>query len=558
MSTAVEDEDLFSIAAPSAVASRPLNLFENELHRPLSSYSKGDNDDDGGGKRADGHYELTEGEILERLRLIYSPVQLAIDLDEALALKHPGLDLAVFQSETFRCRPVEEAIAHVGLVLKRLACIDRRMYDIKVYEMDSFMRFMNHPNVISLYTMWNEPVAGPYAYKTLVGLYREGVRGDLYDYAVDRPDGRRLRAQRVKLLGCNIASALRSFHNCNLIHAGIRPRNIYVDAGRVAMVGEFGKVELDSLRYSHHMFSKLFIANAIHHKLAYWAPELITMQQYGKEVDCWALGVTLYQMVTGELPWPSESEDAFKQAVIAGSKGFGEDDLLDRPGMDEVLQETIGNLLHPNPLHRWTADQTLAYLQFDFAVEIQRAWRGAVVRTKWFGMRAAIVAFQAQVRGALARQKLNPESHFAASARAIAGALDSDAEAQWREQAAAGGGGSSSGGGGGGGGSTARSNEDAIEALQAEADVLISEEDLFGAGGGGSGRSRASSRSGSRAGSRAGGGTATEVVRLQALLQARDVQLNILMKMLAEADATSVEHRQTIAMLEAKAAGRNS
>jgi hypothetical protein len=27
------------------------------------------------------------------------------------------------------------------------------------------------------------------------------------------------------------------------------------------------------------------------HKLAYWAPELLTMQQYGKEVDCWALGV---------------------------------------------------------------------------------------------------------------------------------------------------------------------------------------------------------------------------------------------------------------------------
>ena len=97
----------------------------------------------------------------------------------------------------------------------------------QVYELDTFMRFMNHPNVISLYTMWNEPIAGPYAYKTLVSLYREGVRGDLYDYAIDRPDGRRLRTNRIKLLSCNIATALRSFHNCNLIHAGIRPRNIY-------------------------------------------------------------------------------------------------------------------------------------------------------------------------------------------------------------------------------------------------------------------------------------------------------------------------------------------
>ena len=57
------------------------------------------------------------------------------------------------------------------------------------------------------------------------------------------------------------------------------------------------------------------------------------------------------QMVTGELPWPSESEDAFRAAVIAGSKGMSTD-LLERAGMDEVLHQTIVNLLHPNPLHR--------------------------------------------------------------------------------------------------------------------------------------------------------------------------------------------------------------
>jgi serine/threonine protein kinase len=109
----------------------------------------------------------------------------------------------------------------------------------------------SHPNVVSLYTMWNEPVPGPYAYRTLVGLYQEGARGNLLDYAIQRPDGRRLRSRRCKLLACNIASALRSFHNCSIIHAGIRPRNIYIDENRVALVGESRKVELDSLRYRY-------------------------------------------------------------------------------------------------------------------------------------------------------------------------------------------------------------------------------------------------------------------------------------------------------------------
>ena len=252
----------------SSLADRPLYLHEDELHRPLSAHRE---ERWGAGGAAEGEagedadYELSRHDLLERLRMIHSPAQLVIDLSEALSVKRPGFDVAVFESQSFRCRAADEAAAKVGLILKRITCVDRRMYDIKVYEMDTFMRFMNHPHVVSLYTMWNEPVAGPYAYKTLVGLYREGVRGDLYDYAVERADGRRLRSRRVKLLASHVASALRSFHNCNLIHAGIRPKNIYIDEQRVAMVGEVGKVELDSLRYSHHLFSKLFIANAVRH-----------------------------------------------------------------------------------------------------------------------------------------------------------------------------------------------------------------------------------------------------------------------------------------------------
>jgi hypothetical protein len=498
---------------------RPLNLFDNDLHRAVSSFEEDP------ALKSHVAYDLNLAEVVERLRLIYSPEQLIIDLDEALAIKRPGFDLSAFQAESFRCHATEVVISHVNLVLKRLTCIDRRMYDIKVYEMDTFMRFLNHPSVVSLYAMWNEPVSGPYAFKTLVGLYREGVRGDLYEYAVDRPDGRRLRALRVKLLGCNIASALRSFHNCNIIHASIRPRNIYVDEARVALVGEFGKVELDSLRYSHHMFSKLFIANAIHHKLAYWAPELITMQQYGKEIDCWALGVTIYQMMIGQLPWPTDSEDSFRQAVIAGAKGL-DMKILDQSGIDPVLRETVLNLLHPNPLHRWTADQTLAYLQFDFAVEVQRLWRGTCARRRHIQVCSAARKLQAAVRGMLARRELRPMSHYAESARSIAGALSTETEAQRH---------------------VASPNDDAdmgqearVQALQAYADDVILDGDLHG---------RESGRV-SRGKGNAGTGEYSEVARLQGLLQARDVQLNILMKMLAEADATSVGQRQRIAVLQ--------
>ena len=304
----------------SSLADRPLYLHEDELHRPLSR-QVGEDEWAGAADGGD-EYELSKHEVLGRLRTIHSPAQLVIDLTEALSIKRPGFDVAVFESQSFRCRAADESIAKVGLILKRVTCVDRRMYDIKVYELDTFMRFMNHPHVVSLYAMWNEPAAGPYAYKTLVGLYREGLRGDLYDYAVARSDDRRLRPRRVKLLACHIAAALRSFHNCNLIHAGIRPKNIYIDEQRNAMVGEVGKVELDSLRYSHHLFSKLFIANAMEHKLAYWAPELLTMQQYGKEVDCWSLGVVVYVMLSGRPPFWSRNQAKLFQMIKSTPVSF--------------------------------------------------------------------------------------------------------------------------------------------------------------------------------------------------------------------------------------------
>lgn len=248
------------------LADLPLYLQEDELHslnqrtppRPPAEATQ----------HLDDGYEPSRREVVERLRLVNGVSQVVVDQSEVLAVKRPGFDLAVFESQSFRCRAADLAVAHVGLVLKRITCVDRRMYDIKVYELDTFMRFMNHPCVIPLFAMWSEPVAQPYAYRTLVGLYQEGSRGSLLEYAVHRSDGRRLRNRRIKLLACNIASALRAFHNCSVIHAGVRPQNIYVSENRVALIGESRKVELDSLRYSHHLFSKLFIASAMDRKVS--------------------------------------------------------------------------------------------------------------------------------------------------------------------------------------------------------------------------------------------------------------------------------------------------
>ena len=57
------------------------------------------------------------------------------------------------------------------------------------------------------------------------------------------------------------------------------------------------------------------------HKLAYWAPELLTMQQYGKEVDWWSLGVIMYECLVGYPPFYAEDSLSTCKKVLGLCEG---------------------------------------------------------------------------------------------------------------------------------------------------------------------------------------------------------------------------------------------
>ena len=160
------------------------------------------------------------------------------------------------------------------------------------------MRFRGHPNVISLYSYWTEKAANAYQYKTLVTLFEEATLGDMMSSVVlsnIRPSNRMI----LKYL-CDICKGLSSLHNCGIVHGSIKPSSIYIAHDNTAMIGELGKVKLDSARQTHTLFSRVLIADSMPKTLVYWAPELLRMDRYTHKADIWALGVSLYQIITGE------------------------------------------------------------------------------------------------------------------------------------------------------------------------------------------------------------------------------------------------------------------
>ena len=163
----------------------------------------------------------------------------------------------------------------IPLVLKRIDCVDRRIYDAKVYEFDTFMRFRGHPNLVSLFSYWSEKAASPYQFKSLVALFEEGLCGDMLKSVVLNPVRPNSRLC-LKYL-CDIAKGLSILHNCNIIHGSVKPSSIYIQSDNTAMLGELGKIELDAARHTHQHFSKVLIQDAIPHTLIYWAPEILSM-----------------------------------------------------------------------------------------------------------------------------------------------------------------------------------------------------------------------------------------------------------------------------------------
>jgi eukaryotic-like serine/threonine-protein kinase len=133
------------------------------------------------------------------------------------------------------------------------------------------------------------------------------------------------------------------------------------------------------------------------HTLIYWAPEVINLQRYGTAADMWSLGVTMYQIVTGEHPFNTGDEQNFRfeltNARIDYSRLMGHN----------RLRSIIQNLLIVDPAQRWDANMVLQVAQHDFVIDIQRVFRGFKARLDYRRMRHGLVLIQSAIKGFVTR-----------------------------------------------------------------------------------------------------------------------------------------------------------
>lgn len=155
-----------------------------------------------------------------------------------------------------------------------------------------------------------------------------------------------LEEELVITLARSIASALAEVHRHGLVHRDVKPANIVIGPSGEARLIDFGLV------------SPASETDAVVGTLHYAAPEQmgILNRKVGPPSDLFALGVTLFEALTGRLPLAADNETEFLHALATTAPP----DLRDvRPGTRPALAAIVGRLLRKDPDDRYQSAQGL-------------------------------------------------------------------------------------------------------------------------------------------------------------------------------------------------------
>ena len=165
---------------------------------------------------------------------------------------------------------------------------------------------LNHPNVAHIYEIGED--------EGIHFLVMEFIEGEALDRRID---GRPLPVDDIGQIGAQIADALDAAHAKGIVHRDIKPANLMITPRGIVKVLDFGLakvMERQSSIQSQMATRTLSAAGELIGTVAYMSPEQALGRPVDHRTDIFSLGVVLYQMATGRLPFegssPSETHRA--------------------------------------------------------------------------------------------------------------------------------------------------------------------------------------------------------------------------------------------------------
>lgn len=203
----------------------------------------------------------------------------------------------------------------------------RRNLDVELRGMRHCLN-LKHPNLLSIHDIRRDDHGDNW----VIMEYINGGRLD--DVITAHPQG--LSQDQALAWFFGIAAGVAYLHDHGIVHRDLKPGNIFCDEG-VVKLGDYGLSKFISCSRRSGQTESV---GTVH----YMAPE-IANGRYGKEIDIYALGVILYEILTGRVPFEGESVGEVLMKHLTTEP--------DLSMLSEPFRRVIGTALQKDPANRF-------------------------------------------------------------------------------------------------------------------------------------------------------------------------------------------------------------
>lgn len=194
------------------------------------------------------------------------------------------------------------------------------------------MQKLRHPNVVRLFDVIETPTHTVLVLEFLTG-------GELFDYLVSRT---RLSEREAQKFIRQTLKALSYCHHAGIVHRDLKLENLLLDEDSSIKIADFGFSNM----YFEDQLMSTFAGT-----VAYAPPEIILNERYpGPPADIWCLGVIIYTILVGKMPFQDDNEAILFQKIINA-----EYELPDH--LSDEAKSLITGILKKNPEERLTLQQ---------------------------------------------------------------------------------------------------------------------------------------------------------------------------------------------------------
>ncbi|KAL4429693.1 hypothetical protein ABPG74_017102 [Tetrahymena malaccensis] len=230
-----------------------------------------------------------------------------------------------------------------SIVKKCLNKLNGKMYAVKIIRTDDLeiinqakteyqiVKELNHENILKVFEMFVNEKTG---YVRLITEYSDAITLKKF---IEKSFNKRLTEQISSKITQQILSALSYLHQNKIVHRDIKPSNILIHP-------ESLKVTLIDFGISRFFNDQHELCTPTGTPL-YKAPEMIRGDPYNETADCWSLGITLFEMLTGLKPFNYTYREN-EMIVKMENQSFMNNQKY--KSLSQQAQDLLRQLLNPN------------------------------------------------------------------------------------------------------------------------------------------------------------------------------------------------------------------